>query len=323
MEGNIIYIWGSEAYLVDEEIRKITSSFSGDELATIYLEVENLNGQELLQLLDFSPLFALQRVVVIKNPYWFEKVRRPQVLKEIVQALEEYAKNSSPMQTVVITGLTNNTSNPVIGWLNQKARVIKCENPGPMYLRRWIKEEFARRGKRVTEEGASFLAQSGQDMYYMLNLLEKMALIKGDDKEVTLEEIKEELESGEEIKVFKFTDAFLKRDQKEAFAAYYRLREQGASTVFILYMTVRQFLALAKVKFYMEKGYSRQEIEEKTGLKDFVISKMAAYSRNFTAAEVETFFTWFLEADLALKSSEIAHEDIIMEMLISQIAAKK
>lgn len=319
MQENIIYIWGKEAYLVDEEVKKIIFSLQSEETEIEYLDVENLNGQELLQRLDFSPLFALKRVVVIKNPYWFDKVRRKEVLLEIVKALEEYARNASDDQTLVVTSLENNTSNPVAGWLNKNARVIKCEEKGKSFLNRWIKEEFGKRGKKITEEGASFLVQSGQDMYYMLNLIEKVALFKQESQIVTVDDIQEEVESKEEIKVFKFTDAVLKRDKKEAFAAYYRLREQGVSPIFILYMTVRQFVSLAKVKFYMEKGCSRREIEEKTGFKDFVINKMTGYSRNYTAGEIEAFFARFLEADLALKSSESANEDIIMEILISEI----
>lgn len=320
MSRNIVYIWGKEAYLVDEEIKKLISSAgSSDEVEVEYLNVENLNGQELLQRLEFSPLFALQRVVVIKNPYWFDKVRRKEVLVEIVKALEEYAGNIPKEQILIITSLENNASHPVANWLNKNARVIKCENPGKMYLIKWITDEFARRGQKVSEAAASLLAQSGQDMYYMLNLIEKIALFKGKNQVVTVEDLEEELESKEEIKVFKFTDAVLKKDKKEAFSAYYRLRQQGLSPIFILYMTIKQFVSLAKVKFYVEKGLSRREIEEKTGFKDFVITRMIGCSRNYTAEEIETVFNRFLEADLALKSSESASEDVIMEILISEI----
>ncbi|MBO8159163.1 DNA polymerase III subunit delta [Thermosyntropha sp.] len=318
--SNIIFIHGREAFLVDEEIRKLVKDFSlNDEGAEIeYLDAEALNPRALLEKLDFSPLFALKRMVIIKNPYWLGKVRKKAELEEIVQLLEEYVKRDYAGQMLVIAGLESEASNPVAQWLKKNTKVIKCEVLSKPVLRKWIESEFARRNKKVKHEAVNLLAESGQDMYYIFNLIEKLSLME--NEVVTEEDVAGEIENKEEIKVFKFTDALLKRDLKEAFDAYYKLREQGVSVIFILYMVVRQFMVLGKVKFYLEKGYNKKQIEEKTGIKNFVINRMAVYAKNYSSEELKFFFSRFLEIDLALKGGMgTQNEDIIMETVISEI----
>lgn len=320
-DNGLFFVWGSEAFLVDQEIKNIVKDFAGneEEVEVEYLDVQDLTSREILEKMYFSSLFTLKRVLIIKNPYWLKKVRRKELTQEIVHVFEEYLASKSEGQIVIISSLEHNTSNQIASWLNKNVRVVKCDYPGKSYLKNWIENEFQNRNKKVNAKGVDLLAESGQDMYYILNLIEKIAIFK-EDEVISEADIEEELESKEEVKVFKFTDALLKRDKTDAFKAYYKLKQQGASPVFILYMTVRQFLSLAKVKYYLEKGYTRKQMEEKTGLKDFVIGKMSNYARNYSAEELELLFNRFLEADLALKSGGGGpNEDVIMEIIISEI----
>lgn len=319
--NGLFFVWGNEAFLVDQEIKNIIRDFAGngEEVEVEYVDVEDLSPHELLEKMYFSPLFTLQRALIIKNPYWLEKVRRRDLTQEIVQVFEEYLASKGEGQIVIISSLQHNTSNKIVSWLDKNARVIKCEYPGKSYLKKWIENEFQMRNKKVNLKGAHILAESGQDMYYILNLIEKIALFN-EGEVISAADIEEELESKEEVKVFKFTDALLKRDKTDAFQAYYKLKQQGASPVFILYMTVRQFVSLAKVKYYLEKGYTRKQIEEKTGLKDFVVGKMSNYAHSYSSEELELFFNRFLEADIALKSGGGGpNEDVVMEIIISEI----
>lgn len=323
--SKLYFIWGEEIFLIDQKIKEIhhlMQQESGEEVELLYLDADELNPQQLLEELEFSPLFALQRMVVIKRPPWLGKSQRKTSRNEgIMKVLQDYLQRDLGGQTLVITAAEHNGSNPLVKLLDKEAVVHECKSATPQYLSGWIKDEFAARGRKIDTGAVNMLAKSGQDMYYLSNLIEKICLgYQGGT--ISVKEIDEQLDTRDEIKVFKLTDALLERNLTASFRSFYQLLEQGEHPIFILYMTVRQFLSMGKVKHYQESGADSKEISRLTGMKDFVIKKLLGQARNFTWAEIETLFKQFLDADIRFKSSG-QDEKTIMEGLIIQICTKK
>ena len=193
--------------------------------------------------------------------------------------------------------------------------------PGTQFLLKWIKKELEIRNCSIKPDAAELLAKSGQDMYYLQNLIDKLCLLL---KDGTIEQgdVEEQLNKREEIKVFKLTDALLNRDAKGSLSAYYQLIAQGEHPLVSLRVITRQFMTLSKVKSYLEKGLNNKQIAELIGQKEFAVRKMAEKSRNFAWEEVRSVFTKLLQADLDLKSSAKS-SDTIMEMFIIEVCSKK
>lgn len=323
--SKLYFIWGEEDFLIDQKIKEIHSLMqqeSGEEVELIYLDADELNPQQLLEELEFSPLFALQRMVVIKRPFWLSKSQRKTSRNEgILKVLQDYVQRDPGGQTLVITAAEHNASNPLVKLLDKEAAVHECKTATPQYLSGWIKNEFASRGRKIDAPALSMMVKSGQDMYYLGNMIEKICLAYQGGT-ISVKEIEEQLDSRDEIKVFKLTDALLERNLTASFRSFYQLLEQGEHPIFMLYMTVRQFLSLGKVKHFQESGADSKEISRLTGMKDFSIKKLLGQARNFTWEEIEALFKQFLDADIKFKSSG-QNEKIIMEGLIIEICTKK
>jgi DNA polymerase-3 subunit delta len=325
MNKNVFFISGEDAFLIDEEIEKIisrTGQTSEEKAEVNYIDADELSPLELMEILDFSPLFFMQRIVILKNPNFLGGNRaNTKRIEDVFLVLSDYFKRSNKGQILIVTTRERNSSNKIVKLLSKEAQAINCKKLSNKQLLSWIKNEFAARNCSINPGAASLLMKSGQDMYYLQNLIQKVSLIAQNGK-VNEEEIEENLDNKEEIKVFKFTDALLKRNLTASFNAYNQLLAQGQHPIFILYMIVRQFISFSKVKYCIEKGIEKRRIAEITGLKDFTIRKMMYNTRNFSWDEIRRFFEDFLQADISFKTTS-KNEKIIMEMLIIEICTKK
>lgn len=325
-EHNAYYLWGEESYLIDREIQKIIAGVakdSGDEPEVVLVDADEMSAMELGQTLEFSPLFALSRVVIIKKPAWLGKSsRKVRKTEETLQVLQDYFGYDNHGQVLILTFAEYNASNPVAKFLNQQVRMMNIKAPSPTELEEWCKAEFSRRNMRVVPVALKRIVNSGQDMYYLENLIEKLSLIVKSDVVVGINEIEEQLDSKQVIKVFKLTDALLNRNLKASLAAFYQLQEQGEHHLLILHMITRQFLSLSKVKLYQEMGYSSGKIAELTSQNDFVVKKIMEKSSRFNGEEIRALFARLLETDTSFKS-EAKDPRILMETLLIEICSQK
>ncbi|MDD3365558.1 MAG: DNA polymerase III subunit delta [Syntrophomonas sp.] len=325
-EHNAYYLWGEESYLIDREIQKIigeVAKANGDEPEVVLVDADEMSAMELGQTLEFSPLFAMSRVVIIKKPAWLGKSsRKVRKTEESLQVLQDYFGHDNHGQVLILISTEYNASNPVAKFLNQQVRVMNIKAPSPTELEEWCKSEFSRRNMRVVPAALKRIVNSGQDMYYVENLIEKLSLIVRSDVVVGVNEIEEQLDSKQAIKVFKLTDALLNRNLKASLAAFYQLQEQGEHHLLILHMITRQFLSLSKVKLYQEMGYSSGKIAELTSQKDFVVKKIMEKSSRFSGEEIRALFERLLETDTSFKS-EAKDPRILMETLLVEICSQK
>lgn len=325
MPNETFFIWGAEGYLIARKISAIVSELfpTGDgDPEVIRVEADEMSALELGQTLEFSPLFVSNRVVIIKNPVWLGKGnRQSRKINESLKVLEDYFEREHPGQVLILTAPDSNASNPIVKLLHKKAQVI---NPRPLSLPElevWCREELERRSLSMAPGAVQRMVNSGQDMHYLLNLMDKLALMAG-SKTVTVQELEEQLDLKQEIKVFKLTDALLDRNVRGALAALYQLQEQGEHHLLLLHMIARQYFVLGQVKSCQSAGMSRSMIASETGQKDFMIKKMMDKATGFDPGEIRSGFEKLLAADVSFKS-ESKDPQIIMEKLLVEMCSKK
>lgn len=321
---DVYFLWGEESYLIDQEIKAIKQRMqdaSGEEVELVMLEGDDLSPGQLRSNLEYASLFAGQRLVVVKRPPWLGKSRRKAAkADDFKQILQDYLEEAREGQVVIITAAEHDGSNGIVKLLDKKTAAMQFKTASPQYISKWATDTFKDRGCNAGADAVGMLARSGQDLYYLENLIEKLSLMHGKEK-ISAADVERELENKEEIKVFKLTDALLNRNMPASLAAYYQLREQGEHPLLFLFMIVRQFISLGKAKYYQEKGYSKGEIASATGMKDFTVQKMLRCARHFTWDELQELFALFLELDITMKSSS-QDENILMESMIVEICGK-
>jgi len=314
----VYYLWGEEAYLIDGKIKEIVAGMreeNGEDPELIFVDGDEMSSLELGETLQFSGLFALSRVVVIKNPAWMGKnTRKAKKAEEIVKVLQDYFAQDQTGQSLVICAAEHNSTNPVAKLLDKQAQVTNIKPLNPKALGDWIKGEVQQRGLQIESPAVNLLVNSGQDMYYLQTLIEKLSLLKLAGT-IGLKDIETELDSRQEIKVFKLTDALLSRNLASSLEAFYQLQEQGEPYLLILAMISRQLLSMSKVKFYQDAGCPPAQIAELSNQKDFVVRKMMEKSARFSTADIRMLFKKLLDIDLSFKGDS-KDPQILIETLI-------
>lgn len=319
-------LFGEDAYLLEKRVQEFIEEVragTGEEPECLFLDGEETGKSELMDLLEFVPLFAHFRVIVIRRPRWFGKpgTKAAQDLAGVEEVLLTYLENPNPFQLVLITTGTIDRSNPLAKVFLRRKIIEEYKKPGAGELEAWIKAEFEKRGVVADGQVVRQLASSGCDMFCLENQIEKISLCFGEGR-VTLADVEEMIEGREELNIFRLTDALLKKDVRSAHAALQRLLVQGAYPVYVVYMITRQLFLMARIKALLEKGHSLTAISTSLGLKpkqEFMVKKINRVARNFCWEEIEAIFGYLLETDIAIKSSGRPDEKILLEMLVASI----
>ncbi|MEN6460563.1 MAG: DNA polymerase III subunit delta [Syntrophomonas sp.] len=199
------FIWGEEEYLIDQEINKIlfeVEQENGEEPEKISLDADELSTQELVQTIEFSPLFSTSRVVVIKKPYWLGKSgRKTKKMEEAWQVIKDYLNQTGTGQTLILTFPERNASNSLVKFLDKRAQVIPCKLPDSKFLTGWITDEFKQCRREINPAAVNLLARSGHNMYYLKNMIYKICLIVN-NRTINEADISDQLNTKHEINIF-------------------------------------------------------------------------------------------------------------------------
>ena len=321
MNANNFYIWGKDAYLVEEKvnetIRQIIQS-RGEEAEIIYLDADEISPQQLAQTLEFSPLFSSLRVILIKSPFWLnKKIRKNSKLEEIAKAWHNYLQSSGTDQYVILTAADYSPANMIVKTFAKRIEVIQCKSLEPVQLRKWIAEQFESRNFKANTGAIALLASTGQDLHYLKNLIDKTCLIVG-NKTVTEADLADDLRKIENTTVFKITDEIFKRNAKMAITYLHKYIEQEQSPIVALFMIVKQFTQFGKVKYFKNQGYTSKEIADKTKMQGFQVKNMERYLNNYTNEDLRKVFACCLEADISIKRTS-KDQLLVMETLIFEL----
>lgn len=325
-KDRLYFLWGEESFLIDRQIRQIAAQVNdeaGEEVEIVQLDAEEMTPYELCEQMEFSPLFVLYRVVVIKNPPWLGKGSKKRGSKgdAFIQVMNDYLDMPSTGQTLILCSNVCEKTNSLVKRLLKEAVVIPCSKLDNRQLEEWIKAQLAERACSCSVRGIKIMAGSGQDMYYLVNLIEKLSL-QVQDRTIQDRDIEREIIHRDDIKVFKLTDALFKRDLKASMQAFHQLLQQGEPPLVFLSVAVRQFAHMAKVKAYHERGYDGRQIAELSGLKDFMVRKFIDAGRKYSEEDLERCFRAFLETDAAIKSTS-KDPQILIETLLVDICRGK
>lgn len=321
MQTNNFLVWGKDHYLIETKVGGLIRQIAevrGEEAEVVPLDADEITPRQLAETLDFSPLFSQLRIIIIKKPFWLLKnTRKNNKIEEIGRVWKNYLQSPPTDQFIILTAVEYSSANTITKIFGNKLTVIECENPGTIQLKKWISQQFGLLGFTADAETVALLASTGQNLYYLKNLIEKTCLKAAKDT-IDKADIAEDLVMLENTTVFKIIDQLFKRNAKTAITYWHKYMEQEQPPTVALFMFVRQFGHFGKVKYYKNLGLSSREIADRTKMQGFQVRNMEKLVNNFTDNELRQVFASCLAADINIKSSS-QEPKLVMEALIFEI----
>jgi DNA polymerase-3 subunit delta len=145
---------------------------------------------------------------------------------------------------------------------------MECKSLEPLQLKKWVKDQFSIRGIKTDDKVFSLLSSSGQDMYYLKNLIEKTCLL-AEGRKITQEDFDEDLIKVENTTIFKITDELLKRNARTAIANLHKYVDQQQPLIVALFMIIRQFIHFGKVKYFKKRDIPARKLLIIQNYRDF------------------------------------------------------
>ncbi|MGE5380587.1 MAG: DNA polymerase III subunit delta [Methylocystaceae bacterium] len=268
-------IAGTEDYLLDRRIDELLRQMEQEtgEVETVVVSSEDITAEQLLELLDFSPLFAAARFVVLKKlPLWDEGGRRSGLVNQVKDSLISYIQAPPEGQWVAATTNKTSVQNPLVAELKKFSALEEIKTPSSGQRLAIIRQEAEYRGLNIGEPELKMLSESGQDLYFICTLFDKWSLIpelKINRKVLLAEGIGADSEGA----IFAFSDALILGETPKAMVELQRLQEAGEPALRILATVNRQLMTLVKVKGWSQEGRNAAEIAADIGDKKGYRSK--------------------------------------------------
>lgn len=272
-------------------------------------EGKGIQVKDLMAMCETLPFFADCRVVLVENSGFF------------ASAQEELAAYIStiPQTTHLIFAESE---------VDKRGRLYKavsangyCANmtrPDERTLTQWIGVSLQKEGRGISSRTAShLLSLVDNDMDNLRQELEKLICYTADKKEVTIEDVDAVCVVHTENKIFDMINAIGAKNQTRALKLYDDLLTLREPAMRILYLIARQFNQLYEIKDLMVKGCNANLIEERTGIKSFIVKRSMGLCQNFSLQELRNALEDSVDYEEAVKTGRLS-DHLAVELLINK-----
>jgi len=310
-------ICSPDEYLLESRIAEWQAQLEQQygELETVVVSRDDITAEQLFETLDFSPLFASARLVILNRlPLWDESGRRSALLNQIKDGLLAYIQDPPEGQAVIATAIKVAAQNPLVSELKKLGAFEEIKTPTPGERKTILQQAAARRGLVISENELKLLSESKPGLFYLITLFDKWTLIPG--IKISRELLEQEgVVAASEGPIFAFTDALILGQASRALAELKHLQEAGEPGLKILATINRQLMTLSKVKGWGEEGRSASEIAADIGdKKGFRSKRLLQDAERIDWRRLSMLFCLICATDIAIKTSRFS-ETMALEYL--------
>lgn len=316
----IFFFYGEDSFRAKNKIDAIKEKFKTAVDHDGY-SLENIDG-ETASLTDFfkavesSGFFTSKKLIVIKNIFDNKNI------KNLEDALIEYlAKQKDTIEENYLIFWQVGKPNPknkLYKALKNFKYVEEFEKLSAEKINTWIKKEVEKYHKQINNQAImTLLSYAGEDLWQLSQEINKLVNFS-QNLEISLEDIKTIVQAKTDDNIFNLVDAIGKKNKPLALELLEKQLDNGANSLYILSMMVRQFRILIKVKLFSEKIDNSFAVAQALKLHPFVAKKTLEQSRLYNLAELKKIYQLLLSLDGKLKR-EAPKERIFFLQMINQL----
>jgi DNA polymerase-3 subunit delta len=321
----VYFLYGPEDYLIEKEIQRLLDrTLSPKERG---MNLHTFNGAEhssleIEQAAQTLPMFSRYRFVLVKAADSIDEEKMAPLLK--------YIENPSPSTCLVLCAQTLGPWKRVRAQLEKVGKIVESPRLKGKALISWMKDTMAEKGKKLSEEGAAYLAEVvGDHLHPLENALEQVYLSVGEKKTIELSDIGGIVSEVKTSTIFDLTDAIGHRDVEKALGILEQVleskavpfkKEEEASKMgdpipVLLGMMARQYRLIWRVK-KMASGYKgMDETAKALRMSPWVVKNLVSQGKSFSESSLREGILKCHRTDLAIKRSR-GPKNLLMEKLV-------
>ena len=297
----IIALVGEESLLVKRALERLLAEkvppaardFNFDRFDGKTLEVKKVSI-----IAGTLPVMADRRVILVQDAH--------ELKKGVLEDLETLLPHIPKTTDLILVGTKIDRRLAFWKNLDKAGKVQEYKPPHPREVTPWVIREAKEAGFFIAPEAAQWIATAvGTDLSQILSSLEKIYLLKGKDRSITLEDVESCVTAFSWKSVFDLADAVGKRDVARALSLFGRMLQGGESPIGMIAILARHFRILLKVR----EG-------DVSGIPPFFLNDYRAQGQKFSKNALLLQMDRLYEMDRLLKSSPLRPKLLFERLLL-------
>lgn len=295
-----ILIVGEES-LINLEIDKILkleknySQIKYDSLTPCDKIIEELNTID---------MFYDKKIVIVKD---FLNIKEQDIL-------QKYIEKSKDNNILILTTSSLDERRKIVKTLKEKAKIIDTKNTN---IDTFIKESF--KDYEIDYQIINMLKEYTNNNYQKIeNEINKLKMLKLDEKKITKEDIKEVTLKDFDTNIFDFLKAINNKNKKEALNIYYKLSQNKEDEIKIIGALANNYRLLYKIKVLSNTTLDN-DIMTKCNIKNpYRLKILKQESYNYSNEYLLNMLKKLSELDIKIKSGQ-TDKKLGMELFLTSI----
>lgn len=318
---NVYLISSSSVYLMEEEIKKIVKDNPYNSF-----DLNNTELDDVLEEASYFSLFDEAKYMVVKNANVFMATKRK---KEDVdddnvskkdEKLLQYLENPNSNTILIFTVYGKPASNKkIVKIIKDRYNYIEIVDFKPAELISEAENLLKEDGYKASKDTLQYIVSNCLNNYDLIvNEIEKIKLYYGKGIKLDIESIEGIVSKNIEDNNFKFIDAVMDKNIKEAFRIFDDLMIQKVEPIMLLSMFAKEIRNILIVK-KIYKNTDKKSIMSILGFKsDFQLEKILRRYDKYKIGELEHLLIYLCDIDLKIKTGRIGNK-LALEMFIMEI----
>ena len=303
----VYLLYGTKEFQINEEIKKICKNINEMNISRYDLNNDLLSlAIEDAQTLS---LFEDKKVVIIENADMFTGSTSKD--SEIVQ---KYLDNINENTTLIFIVHNDklDTRKKITKLIKEKGKVLEYNDE--LDTISLVRKLF--KGYNIDYKTINlFIDRIGNNPLIIQNEINKIKIYKGNDKNITDEDILNLTIKLIEIDIFKLIDYIVKKDKEKALELYYEMLKMNEEPIKIVVILANQFRIMYQAKELFKKGYSEKDIASILKIHPYRVKLAIQNGRNYTSETLLKYLNDLANIDIGIKTGTL-NKDLALELFI-------
>lgn len=303
----VYLLYGTKDFSIEEEIKKISKDI--DEMNISKYDLNNDMLSLVLEDAKTISLFGDKKLVIAENANMFTGST-----SKDSELIEEYLNHINE-NTILILTVHNDkldTRKKITKQVKKVGKVLEFNDDLDMTsLVRRLFKDYNIDYKTIN----LFLDRVGNNPLIIQSEINKIKIYKGNDRNITDEDILNLTVKLIEIDIFKLIDYIIKKDKEKALELYYEMLKMNEEPIKIIVILANQFRIMYQSKELLKKGYSEKDIAATLKIHPYRVKLAIQNSRSYTSEILLKYLNDLADIDIGIKTGTL-NKDLALELFI-------
>lgn len=319
---NSYLFFGEEQYIIDNLINYLVEQVDPiyRDFNVKFIDWEKNELDDVLSNLETLPFMGEYTFTIVTN---VQKMNKELNDGEINQ-LKKYLQSPNESSILILIARSIDKRKKMYKALKKYSRVEEFRKLNTSELKKWINKYISDHDKKIKSQTLNHLIQSygyhnknsDIDLYHITQSLEKIIGFS-DKKEITHEIIDKFVEQPIENNIFLLTDALLNFNTEQALDILNKMDEKGEPLMLVLFMIIKQFRLIFKMKILTESGLTAKVASKTIGIHPYTGEKAYNQSKRINYEQLKKLMKVSIEVDKRSKSTSTGNR-LLIEYLIAE-----